>query len=169
MQKYLGDYAPKLPERDAAIKATEDFLRTNNLFPKDSRELKLVHYGGIRSNTVIDGQKAGPITDKLITVTYGRLVDGLPVIGPGSKLVANIGEGGELVGLVYRWRRLDAQNKKQVDVRNAWQEAEEMADARFNKSMVRTLSTRFLVPAKPTTTTMVKFCNQSTSSRLRSD
>ena len=150
MQKYLGDYAPKLPDRDAAIKATEDFLRTNNLFPKDSRQLKLVHYGGIRSNTVIDSQKAGPITDKLITVTYGRLVDGLPVIGPGSKLVSNIGEGGELVGLVYRWRELDAQNKKQVGREEmlSQQEAEEMARRQIQQEYGQDITYKILGSGK---------------------
>jgi hypothetical protein len=129
IQKYMGEYVPKLPGKQAAIKATEDFLRTNGLFPKDNGQLKLVHFGGIRSNTVIDGNKPGPVTDKLITVTYGRVVDGLPVIGPGSKLVANIGEGGELVGLVYRWRELDTQSKRKVgrDAMLSQQEAEEMA------------------------------------------
>ena len=150
MQKYLGDYVPKLPDRDGAVKATEDFLRTNGLFPRDSRQLKLVHYGGVRSNTVIDGQKSGPIVDKLITVTYGRLVDGLRVIGPGSKLVANIGEGGELVGLVYRWRELDAQTKKPLarEAVLSQQEAEEMARRQIQQEYGRDITYKILGSGK---------------------
>jgi hypothetical protein len=49
MKKYLGDSAPRLPDRDAAIKAAEDFLSKNELLPKDKAQLKLVHFGGIRS------------------------------------------------------------------------------------------------------------------------
>jgi hypothetical protein len=150
MKKYLGEYVPKLPDKEAAIKATEDFLRKDELFPKDDRQLKLVHYGGIRSNSVIDGKKAGPITDKLITVTYGRVVDGLPVIGPGSKLVANIGEGGELVGLVHRWRELEPQSRRQLRGQEivSQQEAEEMARHQIQQEYGQDISYKILGSGK---------------------
>ena len=150
MKKYLGDYAPRLPSKDAAIKATEDFLSKNELLPKDRSQLKLVHFGGIRSNSVIDGKNAGPVTDKLVTITYGRVVDGLPVIGPGSKLVANVGEEGELVGLVHRWRELDAQTKKQVQREEmlSQQEAEEMARRQIQHEYGQDISYKILGSGK---------------------
>jgi hypothetical protein len=149
MKKYLGDSAPRLPDRDAAIKAAEDFLNKNELMPKDKAQLKLVHFGGIRSNSVIDG-KAGPVTDKLVTITYGRVVDGLPVIGPGSKLVANVGEEGEIVGLVHRWRELDAQTKKQVQREEmvSQQEAEEMARRQIQQQYGQEISYKILGSGK---------------------
>jgi hypothetical protein len=150
MKKYMGDYAPRLPSKDAAINATEDFLSKNELLPKDKSQLKLVHFGGIRSNWVIDGQKAGPVTDKLITVTYGRVVDGLPVIGPGSKLVANVGEEGAIVGLVHRWRELDAQSRKQVQREEmlSQQEAEEMARRQIQQEYGQDISYKILGSGK---------------------
>jgi len=114
MNRYMGDYAPKLPDMNQAVEISEKFLRENQLYPQNGAELKLVHKGGLRSQGVVDGKKGGPIVDKLITLTYGRVLDSLPVIGAGSKIVVNLGDSGEVAGMVRRWREVKPGQRKEV-------------------------------------------------------
>lgn len=104
--RYLGDYQPALPTPDEAVKMAQGFLEENKLLPANMAELKLAHIGGLRATTVIRGERAGPIIDKLITLNYARILNGAPVIGPGSKIIVDIGEKGEVISLTRHWREL---------------------------------------------------------------
>jgi len=114
MKEYYGDVQPKLPSPREAEKVALTFLRQNRLLPEKQDELKLVHSGGLRAQNVIGGRRAGPVINKMITLTYGREIDSLPVIGPGSKLIVNVGNQGEIVSLVKRWRELDPASKTEA-------------------------------------------------------
>ena len=126
---FMDDRAPRLPDRADAMKAAQEFLGRNKLLPKEIDQFRLVHYGGLRSSSVIDGRRAGPIVDRLVTLTYGRTLDDMAVIGPGSKVVVNVGDGGEVVGMIYRWRELDRESRRAVTPAEmiSQQEAEELA------------------------------------------
>jgi hypothetical protein len=115
MNRYMGGYTPKLPGIDEAVERAAAFLKENQLYPKTSAELKLVHKGGLRSQGIVDGKKGGPIVDKLITLTYGRVLDSLPVIGPGSKIVINLGDAGEIAGVIHRWREVNQDQRKRIE------------------------------------------------------
>ncbi|HJT75008.1 MAG TPA: hypothetical protein VJ720_13335 [Chitinophaga sp.] len=106
---YLGDLKPQLPSENDAVKISEDYLRGKGLFPKNGNELVLVHKGGVRAQAV-----GGPVIDKMITLTYGRVVDSMQVIGAGSKIIVNIGDKGEVVGVTRRWRELNTGEKRTV-------------------------------------------------------
>ncbi|MBV8252342.1 MAG: hypothetical protein JO154_07015 [Chitinophaga sp.] len=108
-QAYLGDLKPQLPSGQDAAHIGEKFLKQNGLFPKNPGELRLVHTGGLRAQTA-----KGPIIDKLVTLTYAREIDSMQVIGAGSKIVVNIGDKGEVVGLIRRWRELNKGNRKAI-------------------------------------------------------
>lgn len=114
MSRYLGDFAPKLPSGEEAQQIALRFLKENDLLPRDPGQLNLAHTGGLRATSVLDGDKPGPIIDKLVTLSYSRVIDGLPVLGPGSKMVLDIGEGGEVVGLVRHWREIEPMNRKGI-------------------------------------------------------
>jgi hypothetical protein len=130
LKKYAGDYAPKLPTQEEALKEAEQFLNTQELLPKNRNELTLAHFGGLRSTSVIGGKRAGPVIDKLVTLSYGRTIDNTPVIGPGSKIVVNLGDKGEVMGLIRRWREVSASSRKLVPPEElvSQQEAEERAN-----------------------------------------
>ena len=119
--------APQLPEREKAVRLAEEFLDKNGLLPRNMDELKMVHLGGLRSSNVVDGKKTGPIVDEMITVTYGRRIDSLPVIGPGSKIILKVGDKGEVVGLVRRWRELGTREAVKEEEVISLQQAEELA------------------------------------------
>lgn len=108
-QAYLGDLKPQLPSGQDAVRIGEKFLKEKGLFPKNAGELKLVHTGGVRAQTA-----KGPIIDKMVTLTYARVVDSMQVIGAGSKIVVNIGDKGDVVGLIRRWRELNTGGRKEV-------------------------------------------------------
>lgn len=114
MQRYGGTSVPALPTQEEAVRIAERFLDQNGLTPANRKELHIAHLGGLRANAVIDGRKAGPVIDKLLTVTYGRTVDDLPVIGPGSKVVVHVGDRGEVVGAIYRWRELQSASRTEL-------------------------------------------------------
>jgi hypothetical protein len=150
MKQYMGTSVPQLPAKEEAIRLAEEFLNKNGLMPKNRNELTLAHYGGLRAEAVIDGKKAGPIIDKLITVSYSRRVDDLPVVGPGSKVVINIGNKGEVVGAVYRWRELGTASRKQVQTQEAisQQEAEEAAKRQIAAEFGQDTSYKFTTSGK---------------------
>ena len=126
---YLAKDEISLPSKEESIRIAEKFMDTKGIAPKTISEMRLVHSGGLRSQSVIDGKKAGPIIDKLITLTYGRVVDSVPVIGSGSKIIMNIGENGEVVGMTRHWRELDQQSRKELKPTEilSRKEAEELA------------------------------------------
>lgn len=146
MKQYLGTSAPQLPAREEAIRRAEEFLNNNGLMPKNRNEMMLAHYGGLRAAAVIDGKTAGPVIDKLITVTYSRKVDDVPVFGPGSKVVVHIGNKGEVMGAIYRWRELNASSRKQVQPEEmiSQQEAEELAKRQVMSEYGQDISYRIL-------------------------
>lgn len=109
-QKYLGAYSPSLPKPDEAEKLSMSFLRSNGMLPANQKEFKLVHSGGIRA----DAGPNGEVIDKMLTLNYGRNLDGIPVMGSGSKIVVNIGDKGEVTGLVHKWREVEASKRTAV-------------------------------------------------------
>ena len=105
--RYLGSFVPKLPATDSALRYANLFLEQNKLLPANPEELKVAHVGGLRTTSILSTGRAGPVVDKLVTITYSRELNGVPVIGAGSKLVVNIGDSGEVIGVTRRWRELD--------------------------------------------------------------
>ncbi len=126
---YMDEPKLQLPSKEEAVRIAENFMASKNISPENKGEMRLVHSGGVRSQAVLNGQQGGPVVDKLITLTYGRVIDSLPVIGAGSKIVINIGDKGEVFGMIRRWRELNLSEKKEVKPEEMItnKEAEEMA------------------------------------------
>jgi hypothetical protein len=89
-------------------------LELNKLLPQNPEELKVAHVGGLRTTSILSTGRPGPVVDKLVTLTYSRELNGVPVIGAGSKLVVNIGDSGEIIGVTKRWRELDKPTRLQA-------------------------------------------------------
>lgn len=132
--RYMGDFKPKLPSTEEALKAADVFLEENKLLPANPSELKVAHIGGLRVITVIDGKQAGPVIDKLIALTYSREINGLPVIGPGSKMILDIGEKGEVLSLTRHWRELSP-NVREISLEEIYSldEAQRLAKLQISK------------------------------------
>ncbi len=98
-----GKFVPELPDPQAAQKMAMEFLRQYNLAPLQDNELKMVHAGGLRA---APAGAPNQVKDIFRTIYYGRLLDSLPVVGPGSRIVVQVGDKGEIVGATRRWREL---------------------------------------------------------------
>jgi hypothetical protein len=111
---YLDNDALKLPSEEEAVRIAKDYLKTNGIAAKNDAEIRMVHSGGIRSQSIVNGKQAGPIIDKVRTLTYGRTIDSLPVIGAGSKIIIQIGDKGQVLGVTRRWREIQVAAKKEI-------------------------------------------------------
>lgn len=129
-QSYLSDSSPKLPSKEEAAKIAENFMKSKNIYVRDMNQIRLVHTGGVRSQAVEGGQRAGAIIDKLVTLTYGRTLDNMPVVGSGSKIIVNIGNNGEVVGMTRRWREVNTGEKKEAVTQELLTEAEALEQAK---------------------------------------
>jgi hypothetical protein len=113
----MGDYKPSLPDPKAAQQIASGFLRENKLMAEVPEEMHLIHSGGLRADDA-----NGNVIDKMITLTYGRVIDGTPVIGKGSKIVVNIGDKGTVEGVIRNWKAFS--NKKMLASTEVKTEAE---------------------------------------------
>jgi hypothetical protein len=115
LKSYANDKAsPGLVPADRAPDAAKKYLTDLGLMPEKQDELVVRHVGGIRQQDSQDG-KAGPVLDKLVTVHFGRKIDGVDVGGPGSKIVVDLGANGELVAVQRRWIEVTEEGKGAAD------------------------------------------------------
>jgi hypothetical protein len=80
------------------------FLQRAKLFPmKSAKLLRVTHLRAAEAS-----RAERKVTERVIDagVIYGRVVDGLPVIGPGGTAMVNIGPDADVVGLRSVWRPL---------------------------------------------------------------
>lgn len=118
LSKYEGDFAPTLPKtNDEAMRVAIDYLTTNKLLPAIAAGDSMV-LASVQTITAARPLNAGPqlqfpgfavnpnpvSIDKLKVVTFRREIYGLPVMGPGSKIVVTIGDKNTVEGLIHRWR-----------------------------------------------------------------
>jgi hypothetical protein len=129
---YLGDFVPSLPSSDEAVKLAQTYLAANALQPGNERELTVAHVGGLRASSMI-GDKPGPVIDKLVTVNFARKINEVPVIGPGSKVVVNIGNKGEVIGVIRHWRELAGSKRIAATETYSADEAKRLALAQMSK------------------------------------
>jgi len=103
MLKYSQEgITPGLPKSEQAITLAKKYLTDLNYFPKNEKELSKGYVGGLSMGVQRDdGSRA--LYQKLVTVYFGRVIDNLPVMGVGSRIVVHLGENGQLVGIVRNW------------------------------------------------------------------
>lgn len=107
-----------LPAKDRAADVAKRHLTDLGLMPADEKQLVVKHVGGVKQMDLgPDGKPTGE-HDKLVTVFFGRQIDGIDVGGPGSKIVVDLGANGELVSVSRRWSELSEEKKNDGDFSN---------------------------------------------------
>jgi len=96
---------PALPTKGAAAGIARDLLGQLDFAPAEESQLFVEHVGGVGMG-VEKPDGSTETFEKLRTVRFGRTMGGLKVEGPGSRIVVQLGENGELRGLVHRWQEL---------------------------------------------------------------
>ncbi|MDZ7924435.1 MAG: hypothetical protein U5M23_10295 [Marinagarivorans sp.] len=88
-----------LPKEADLQRLAERTLKQFDL-PINPSDLKVEHIGGLNLS-VADGKNEPKIFEKLKTIRYTRVLNGLPVMGD-SRIVMHFGEGAQLSGLIYQ-------------------------------------------------------------------
>jgi hypothetical protein len=101
----LDDYrkdasTPGLPGKKEAVYLAEQLLLDLGLHA-DPREMVVSHVGGWNM-AVTYGKGDSTIYEKLRSVRYSRVLDGLPVEGDG-RITVQFGENGKTASLIYQW------------------------------------------------------------------
>jgi hypothetical protein len=91
---------PGLPSKEEARTLAQRHLESLELTPP-AEEAAVVHVGGLNMAVHREDGSTGDYR-KLVTVRFGRKLGGLPVVGD-SRAIVQIGESGELAGLVWDW------------------------------------------------------------------
>jgi len=113
MNAYINNKPTKgLPRGEKeAIDSAKRILGDLKLMPEKLEEMVVRHVGGMKMAEQTERGETREV-DKLITVHFGRKIDGIDVGGPGSKIVVSIGTEGELVALTRRWIEVKKEAKK---------------------------------------------------------
>ncbi len=120
MSEYLDNGGRSLPAQEKADEFALTFLNESGLAPANKKELKMMHSGGMRTS------KAGSTKqiDVMRTITYGRMLNGVPVYGPSSKIIVHVGNKGEIIGVNSLWKDVKKEKGKTVS-KNAMKSAKE--------------------------------------------
>jgi len=98
-----------LPTEKTAVVFAKKHLKNLDLLPDDS-ELVLQNIGGVNMDVYNPRTGDKGSYKKLVIVRYGREISGLPVVGPGSRIIVKLGSNGQLNGLVYNWTNYSTEN-----------------------------------------------------------
>jgi len=111
LAQHIDDSPGELPSDADAAKLAMEFLREHELMP-DATQAVVAHVGRIRSASFDPqtGRESGAM-DQALVVHFARQVDDIRVVGPGSKAVVQIGDGGDVIGGGVEWRALGRAQK----------------------------------------------------------
>jgi hypothetical protein len=109
---------PDLPKGAAATSFAEKYLKDMGLYPAEPAQLVQLEQGGVMLG--VYNKKTGEQADyqKTTTLRFTRILDGLPVEGPGSRIVINLGAAGSLEGLVWNWHEVTGQTVAATEIRS---------------------------------------------------
>ncbi|NTU58652.1 MAG: hypothetical protein HGB00_07005 [Chlorobiaceae bacterium] len=102
-KKYTHEFSTlNLPSASQAPELARKHLAETGFLPANEREMVVGHVGGLNLGVTKYGRSTGDYK-KLVTVQYNRVLEGLPVQGPGSRIIVHLGEDGALAGLIRNW------------------------------------------------------------------
>jgi len=95
-----------LPSDEELSTIAKKHLYNLNLLPENLSEMYVAHIGGL-TKSELTKERVTKTYVKLKTIRYERKINGVPVIGVGSKIIVNLGENGELCGLIRNWTEVE--------------------------------------------------------------
>ena len=127
ISKQIMNNAAKLPDEKTSESLAKKFLTDNGLMPAKGDQLKLEHVGGIKRVSSKDKKEY----DVMKTVTYSRTIDGVPVVGEGSKIIVELGDKGEVMAVTRKWRETKSTGANKMAAPDLKSQAE--AESEFGK------------------------------------
>ena len=110
LSKIYGDISnpPNLPSEESAIESARKFLSDKGLMPADAEFRKVVtDFAEIARKDQNTSEISIEKIDLDMQVMFSREIDGIPVVGAGSKLKTYIGDNGDVIGVYKCWREYE--------------------------------------------------------------
>ncbi len=118
LKKYAKKGSTKrLPASAEARELARKHLAETGYLPKNEQELVVAHVGGLNMAAAKDGRPMGTYK-KLVTVQFSRVLNGMPVQGPGSRIVVHLGENGAMAGMIRNWPEVKAVGISAAELKN---------------------------------------------------
>jgi len=117
LSRIYGDISnpPNLPSEKSAIESARKFLSDKGLMPSDAKFSKVVtDFAEIAKKDQNTGEVSIEKIDLAMQVMFSREIDGVPVVGEGSKLKTYIGDNGDVVGVYKCWRELEPYEQRAI-------------------------------------------------------
>lgn len=109
LKKYSSEgFTRGLPSPKNAPDLAREYLNKLRYLPGNKEEMVLARVGGLGMAAARNG-KSSDKYEKLVTVFFRRVLQGVRVQGPGSRIVVHLGEQAALVGLIRNWSEVKAQ------------------------------------------------------------
>ena len=105
-----------LPSLKEAPETAREYLAKLRYLPMNEKELVVERVGGLAMAAAKEGKTSEPY-HKLVTVYFGRVIDGLRVQGRGSRILVHLGENSALVGVIRSWAEVKPQEIDRDDVK----------------------------------------------------
>ena len=103
MTEFVSMEKVSLPGKEQTQELALGFLKEMELLPLDfSTNGKLLHIGGLFAQDLVNDELS-EISQKLVTYHFGRELNGVPVMGGGSKVIVEIGHQGAIVNVNKKW------------------------------------------------------------------
>lgn len=93
-----------LPPESEAIKIAQDFLKSHGFTINDaSVETETIYLNklNVETNQILDK------IPMMVQVNFKRNMNGMPVVGPGGKIIVDVGSNGEPIYFFKNWRQLE--------------------------------------------------------------
>ncbi|WP_122892679.1 hypothetical protein [Prosthecochloris sp. ZM_2] len=108
LKRYSGEGSTRnLPSGNRAVEIARSYLSETGYLPANENEMVVAGVGGLDMAVARDGKQAGRYR-KLVTVRFSRVLNGMPVQGPGSRMVVHLGENSTPAGMIRNWTEVKA-------------------------------------------------------------
>jgi len=117
LSEIYGDIGnpPNLPSEDSAVESARKFLSDKGLMPVDAEFRKVVtDFAEIARKDQNTSEISIEKIDLDMQVMFSREIDGIPVVGAGSKLKTYIGDNGDVVGVYKCWREYEPYEQRAI-------------------------------------------------------
>ena len=117
LSEIYGDIGnpPDLPSTETAVESAREFLSDKGLMPVDAEFRKVVtDFAEIARKDQNTSEISIEKIDLVMQVMFSREIDGIPVVGAGSKLKTYIGDNGDVVGVYKCWREYEPYEQRAI-------------------------------------------------------
>jgi hypothetical protein len=109
---------------DSAVRIANRYINELSLAPHDEYQVLRVS----RLNVAVAERQSGYAEHRVIDVgvAFHRVIDDMPVEGPGGKIIVYVDHEGELTGVDQLWREIESVHEAEVELRSPGSVLKEM-------------------------------------------